>query len=217
MMHVSVEIILLNLYYTGVAIALLIRDILWLRMVLLISGTLLVTYGTLTGNRTVVVWNLLFVFINTVHIIILAEKRKPVKISDDLLPVYHRVFHSMRRRDFMTLMKKGHVVSGDKKVLCRKGCPQENLYLIIDGEAEVIKNGKTVARLGCGDFIAELSFFTGNAASADVISMDTIRYVFWNQATIRRISRQYPEMYEKLYQIMNRDISMKLSRSGVQA
>lgn len=47
-MTISIEMLLLNLYYAGVAVALVIRDILWLRLVLVISGLILVSYGFLS-------------------------------------------------------------------------------------------------------------------------------------------------------------------------
>ncbi len=213
-MFIDIELILLNIYYTGVAVALLIRDILWLRVVLVLSGIALISYGILCGNITVVMWNFLFLSINTVQIVMLILQRKPVYIDDKLLPVYEKVFSNMRRRDFLTLWKKGHEITGEKKVLCRKGSHQENLYLILDGEAEVIKNGKVIATLSWGDFIAEISFFTGKKASADVISKGTITYMCWSQAVIRKIKQRDSEMYDKLQQILTTDISEKLSKSG---
>ena len=45
---------------------------------------------------------------------------------------------------------------------------QENPLLVLDGISCVEFDGKKIAFLDCGSFIAEISFLTGEPASADV-------------------------------------------------
>ena len=61
------ETILINLGYGLMLAALLARDILWLRIMVLTAQGSLATYGWSFGDPNVAVWNSIFVAINTVH------------------------------------------------------------------------------------------------------------------------------------------------------
>src|SRR5918996_3908126 len=50
----------------------------------------------------------------------------------------------------------------------RQGLSGSGLYVILDGEAVVLRDGEEVARLGRGDFFGEISVFGGESPTADV-------------------------------------------------
>jgi hypothetical protein len=212
-MLIPLELILLNFYYIGVAIALLIRDILYLRIILIFSGAALISYGIYTYNSTVIFWNILFLSINAVQIIIILYQRKPVMLDPELIPLYDKIFYSMSKKDFLNLWKLGDIFEENAVTLCTKGKRQKFIFMIIDGEAEVIKKTKVIATLTTGNFIAELSFFTGKAASADVIAKGNIKYIGWTHDDLHKIRHKNSELYNIIHHILTADISEKLYRS----
>ncbi len=54
-------------------------------------------------------------------------------------------------------------------VLTRQGAAGDAFYLIVEGKADVIKNGKKIARLGAGDSVGEMSLLDGEPRSATVM------------------------------------------------
>lgn len=209
-MQITQEIILLNSYYVGVAIALIIRDILWLRIVLIMAGMSLISYGFLTTNYIVVSWNFLFFSINLIQVVRLILERKPTHLNDDIVHIYNEVFSDMRKKDFLYLWNNGYVCETENQKLCEKGKKQKDLLLIISGEARVKKKDKTII-LPWGHFIAEMAFITGKEASADVFANGKLKYIGWNYKQIEKIKKRRPDIMNKLQVIISKDLTKKLS------
>jgi putative ABC transport system ATP-binding protein len=69
------------------------------------------------------------------------------------------VAERMTRRQFMP-----------NEVIIREGDAGEELFLISEGEVEVDRAGREVARLGPGDFFGELSLMSGDPRNATVVA-----------------------------------------------
>ena len=54
-------------------------------------------------------------------------------------------------------------------VLTKQGAPGDAFYLIVDGKADVIKNGTKIAKLGPGDAVGEMALLDGEPRSATVM------------------------------------------------
>ena len=57
----------------------------------------------------------------------------------------------------------------------RKGLTGAGLYVILDGEATVVLNGRELARLGRGEFFGEVAVLLGGEPTADVIAATPLR------------------------------------------
>ncbi len=211
-MVIGTDILLLNCYYLGMTVALMIRKILWLRIVLILAGCCLLSYGILSNNKTVIMWNLLFISINTFQVVRLLYEKKPIIFTAEMDFLYQKIFFEMRRKDFLFLWKKGNINETKDQLLCSKGTVPENLILIIKGKAEVKKDSQNIAILGRGDFIAEISFISGEETTADVYAKGVIKYIYWNHQTINKIKTDNNELINKLQIILSKDLAKKLSK-----
>lgn len=66
-------------------------------------------------------------------------------------------------------------VFGDGQRVLRQGLSGTALYVILDGEAVVRRNGDELARLARGDFFGEISVLTGQPPAADVVAASLLR------------------------------------------
>jgi CPA1 family monovalent cation:H+ antiporter len=57
----------------------------------------------------------------------------------------------------------------------RQGMSGGGLFIILEGEAEVVIDGDRRARLGRGDFFGEIAALTGDAPTADVVAATMLR------------------------------------------
>jgi len=90
----------------------------------------------------------------------ICEFLKGVEAFKNLTPLeLTDVAERMTRRQFMP-----------NEVIIREGDAGEELFLISEGEVEVDRAGREVARLGPGDFFGELSLMSGDPRNATVIA-----------------------------------------------
>ncbi len=206
--------ILLNLGYLLTFTALSVRDILWLRVLLVSTQLSFFSYGLITQNKTVIFWNSLFLIINSYRLVRLIQERRPIDLPPELIDLYEKVFSSMRRREFWYLWHIGRRRTVKDRQIIRKGERQRELMLITAGKVEVNRDGTLLAELTRGSFIAEMSFLTGEGASADVFARGEVQYMAWEQEKIRSLQQINPDLYMKIQNILGKDLSAKIKSGG---
>lgn len=212
-MKMTVDIILLNMYYIGTAIGFIIKEILWLRVVIIVAGLCMITRGIIIENYIVVFWMSMFVVINILQVIRILLEKRPVKLSQDIKDLYENLFDEMTTREFMLFWKMGEKKTLEPdKYLCHDDVPIEEIVLVTDGDVEVVKNEKHIARLGRGYFIAEMQYLVGANPSADVITRSEVKVIAWKHKKLQRLKDTYPYIYNKFQLILSKDLTNKLKR-----
>jgi len=84
------------------------------------------------------------------------------------------------------------VKAGTKIV--EKGQSGVGFYLILDGEAEVVADGKKLADLGPGSFFGELSVIDGAPRTADVVAKTDTTCLVVTQWAMRSLISSHPEI-----------------------
>ena len=210
---INIKMILLNSYYVGLAVALLIKDILCLRTVMIIAGICVITYGILSSNNVIVGWNSLFATINIFQVIRILIENKGVKIDENVLDIYNNVFSDMAKKEFLRFWKQGQILSANSgDIICKDGVIQEDIFFIINGKVTVQKNEKKIAELSRGHFVAEMGFLTGKPASADVIAGENLRYIMWSYKKLKHLNEINPDFLSKLQLIISKDLTQKLRK-----
>jgi len=69
----------------------------------------------------------------------------------------------------------GEELFAEGQRVLRQGMQGGGLFLILDGEAEVVIDGDKRARLGRGEFFGEIAALTGDAPTADVVATTLLR------------------------------------------
>ncbi len=209
-MNFPIEKILVNAGYIIMLLALAVRDMLMLRSILMTSQLFIVIYAILIKNSDVAFWISLFFLINAVQLIRLIRERRPIELFDELEELYGLIFTSMSKREFLLFWNMGTRDKGADEKMIKKGERLDKLFLILSGSVEVIKDGKKIAYLTKGNFIAEMSFLTGEPASADIIAKGAVEYICWNQDKLRNIGRLHQTLLIKLQNILGKDLVNKI-------
>jgi len=84
------------------------------------------------------------------------------------------------------------IAAGTKIV--EQGAGGVGFYLILDGKAEVIKNGEKIAELESGNFFGELSVIDGAPRTADVIAVIDTTCLVVTQWAMKSIIDTHPEI-----------------------
>jgi CRP-like cAMP-binding protein len=82
----------------------------------------------------------------------------------------------------------------------REGLSGSAFYLILDGEASVIRNGTERSRLARGDFFGEISVLTGEQPSADVVATTMLRCLVVPGPEVERFLVEQPRVMFRMLQ-----------------
>jgi CRP/FNR family transcriptional regulator len=109
------------------------------------------------------------------------------------------LFEGLSKADVKHLVDISKVVFHDEgHTIIHEGDHGAGFQLILDGEARVVRGGRTAARLGPGEFFGEMALIDEGPRTATVIAstpMTTLGIASWN---FRPLVKGRPEMAWKL-------------------
>ena len=106
-------------------------------------------------------------------------------------PIFTKTSESSLRTMLKAAIEKT-VQAGDK--LVEKGNAGAGFYLILEGKAEVIADGKKLAKFGAGDFFGELAVIDGAPRTADVVALTDTTCIVVSQWAMRSIISSHAEI-----------------------
>lgn len=156
-------------------------------------------------------WNVLFTAVNVVQIILLIGERWPRGLTGSQRQLYERVFPELTPGEFVKLMKMGtrrEVPAGTR--LVAQGSVVEDMTILIQGALEVRADGRVIAQRRPGQFVGEMSFITGEKASADVVATAASIVVSCSQASLHELPEAKPALALTIRGALGRDAVGKL-------
>jgi hypothetical protein len=194
--------------------AYLLKDMLWLRLLAILSCFAGIAFNYLvpaTPLWTVIYWNLLFILINVVQIGIIIKERTGIHFTEEEKELHDTLFKNFAPFEFMKLMRVGKWLEAKQgEILATEQKPIDSVMLIYNGLVGVESKGKEVAKLKDGNFIGEVSFITGGAATATVRALMPTRYVAWPKEAISQLLNRNPSMRFAMQAMLSTDLSKKL-------
>jgi Popeye protein conserved region len=198
-----------------IAISYLVKDILWLRLLSVVASVAGIAYNYLvpaTPLWLVIYWNILFLTINIVQIVIIVKERREVSFTDEEKELYETLFKSFAPFEFMKLLRVGRWLVAEKnRVMAVEREQLNDVMLIYNGLVSVEVGGKTVAYLKDGSFIGEISFITGGLATATVKALEQTRYISWSKEDLRQLLNRNPSMRFAMQTVLSTDLTKKLT------
>jgi CRP-like cAMP-binding protein len=196
-----------------------VRDMLWLRILIIIATLFLMPYYWASGPLYApIAWALLTIFLNMFQIVLLILETRPVFFRDQELQVYRSTFYTLKPREFAKLLsiaewKKAAI--GDE--LLAQNQPVPALMLLAEGRGAVEVDGRHVAEVAAGQFVGEMGFLTQQDASARVVAGLPTNYLAWPVAKLRSLLSATPALHMKLQGILGSDLVAKLRREAQSA
>jgi len=205
------SVIILNMGYALTFIALAIREVLWLRTTLTAAQISLFSYHYFyADNTSAAFWTAIFVIVNTYNIIKILLDRRPKMIPDEIRDLYYSIFKNLTSNEFLYFWNMGTIKSVKDHYLIKSGDHQDNLLLVLSGTANVEVNEMPIASLDRGAFIAEISFLSGEPASADVHATGELIFVSWNSERLKNLKHDNPAFWMKLQHALSEDLIKKV-------
>jgi hypothetical protein len=167
-----------NLCYLILAASYLVADLYWLRILAIVALGLEGVYfyfGSTPPLWVGIGWSVMFVTINLVQLMLMTRERLAVHLSDRELSVHRAMFPELTAVQFNRFLKIGtwHDVE-DGALLAAKGQPVTELLLIASGTVKVTIGRDIVAMQQAGSFVGEMSYISGETASATVTAVGKV-------------------------------------------
>jgi CRP-like cAMP-binding protein len=88
------------------------------------------------------------------------------------------------------------------RVLCREGEPAQEFFVIIEGEAEVTKDGQHLRTLSDGDFFGEIALLVDIPRTATVTATTPLRFFVLTRQSFWGMLDQMPGVERKVLQAL---------------
>lgn len=110
-----------------------------------------------------------------------------------------RLFDGLSKADIRILYEITKIVHHDEgHTIISEGDQAAGFQLILEGEARVVRGGRTVARLGPGEFYGEMALIDQGARTATVIAATPLTVLAIAAWDFRPLVKRRPEMAWKL-------------------
>lgn len=94
----------------------------------------------------------------------------------------------------------------------REGQFGDCMYMIVDGEVRVTREGKYVGHCGKGEFFGEMSIFDGEARFATVTAVDKVRLLRLERRDLLRLMDEQPGIAISICQTLSRHVRGLINR-----
>jgi CRP/FNR family transcriptional regulator, cyclic AMP receptor protein len=98
--------------------------------------------------------------------------------------------------------------------IVREGSLGETVFVVMEGRAKVMRNGRRVGEVLPGDFFGELSAIDGGPRTASITAVTPVRVVRLFRGTLRRLLQDEPQLTVKILDGIVRRIRQVERRSG---
>lgn len=194
----------------------LFKDAIYLRLVFIVVGLVEIIYlGTKSGKldswgiAVAIAW----VVVNGYYLVYKVNERTGIIYNAKERKIKANLFTMMDHKKFKLLINSAKWKLADPgEKLLEKGVENEKLMLIVVGAADVFKGKRKIAQLKDGNFIGELSYFTGKSTNADVISNGKTEYLYWEKNVLYGLMKKHKEIKSGIFGVVNQDLIEKLSK-----
>lgn len=196
-----------------------VRDVLWLRILAVSAMLLLMPYYAIFQMYSCLIWQVVFIAINVVWIVIILRARRPPKMTNEEQKLYESVFDGCcSPKDMLQLISRAKWIRADNgECLIKRETDLDQLLLIYSGNVSVQVQGKEVTTLKSGNLVGEMSFLTQNKTAADVLAQGPVRYLSWHRNELEKLFDNKVELKSAINELIGRDLVQKLTSQNTKA
>jgi hypothetical protein len=203
-----------NFCYLILAASYLVSDLYWLRILAIVALGLEGVYfyfGSTPPLWVGIGWSAVFVGINLVQLTLMARERLAVRLSDREQLLHRGLFPDLTAVQFHRFLKIGTWREvEDGAVLAVKGEPVPALLLIASGTVKITVGTEIVAFQQAGSFVGEMSFISGENASATVTATGHVVLFAAARAALDRLLVQDKDVNAAVLRVIGHALTAKL-------
>jgi hypothetical protein len=194
-------------------ISYMVVSMVWLRLLAIIGAVSTFPYFYFQAEPlwSALFWQSCFLAVNLVNLLVLLYSRRRASFDEHEQLAYHLKFSDLKPYEVRPIFKHAEKISlGPGQVLLKDGDKNQALYLILQGQCRVQKNGVEVAVLGQGQFVGELSFLSHEIVSADVVTDGQVNLMCWERQRLLPLFKRQGLYESYFYGMCSLDVAGKL-------
>lgn len=207
-----------NLAFILVAFSLLAKDILWLRVLSVVSSccAIIFNYNAAAAPLwTPIRWNLFFISLNLYHISKILMAKKKVILTEKQEEIYQWFFRDLTKVEFYKFISAGHLeMVKAQTTLTTEGKEVHDLWLVYSGRIDILKNQVKVSELKDGHFLGEMSFLSNLPATATAVTHFDCELIRWNQKDLKALLAKSPSLIYSLQSALGAQLSRVLEEKN---
>jgi Cyclic nucleotide-binding domain len=204
--------------YILLIVSMLMRRMVHLRLLAVASGLTKIIYRAFFVLDPVsVLWETVFVLVNVVQLILIWYYEYHHRFGEEQSHFVESMPAGVERRPIKRLLELADLkrfAPGD--TLTITGQPVTDLSYIADGIVKIERGDRVLAILGPGDYVGELSFLSGDPATATAVVVKPTRVLAFDQKRLRASIDADDELRRTLESSLNRNLAGKLVRTNAQ-
>ncbi|MCB1483248.1 MAG: cyclic nucleotide-binding domain-containing protein [Rhodobiaceae bacterium] len=205
-----------HLSYVLLVLSMMMRSMTWLRVIAISAGVTSGTYGYFGLNDPVTVfWETVFVLTNLVQLVIIVFENRKRALSEEERIVVNALLPKADMRAVRRILKLGVMREvPPETVLIKQGEMVPELIVMTRGAVQVEKDGRIIGACGEGDFLGEMSFLSGEPATATVMVTNPAHYMSFERSRFRVFLDRNPDIRHTVEASFNRNLMAKLVRTS---
>lgn len=213
---VSPAALLGNFSYLLQLSSVLMRNIAWLRALAILAGMSKIVYRLFFVSDPVsAVWEAVFTAVNLGQLALIWWENRPPRFNPEERRFIETVAPGLPPADARALLRSGawtDVPAGTR--VTTEGERVNALIFISEGKVRIDLGGLAVGACGAGDFLGEMTYANGNAATATATSVEALRYLKFERHILEQAQARRPVLRMALQASLNRNLIEKLQRSN---
>ena len=208
-----------NISYALMLASYIMRDILWLRVLTVVSFCFEIPYFYFRPDPLWdgIAWDVAFIAINVYWIGRLVYDRRPVHFTADQKRLWETALHRLHPRHARALFKIGKVKSvAPNETISTQGETLHDVALISEGKVELRIENKRIEELGPGNFIGTASFLERKLefpSFATVVAAEPTLMITWNKRELRKLADRDHDLRMAIQATMGLEIANLLMKA----
>lgn len=199
--------------------SMLMRRMVTLRLLAVASGLAKIVYrAVFVLDPVSVLWETIFVLVNVVQLVLIWYYEHHHRFDEEHQHFADNMPDTVDRSAIKRLLDLAELERYDPgAVLTTEGKAVTKLVYIADGIVKVEHVDRLVAICGPGDYIGELSFLSGNPATANATVVKPCRALVFEQQKLAAVIESDMQMRRTLESALNKNLAGKLTRANNRA
>jgi CRP-like cAMP-binding protein len=201
--------------YLLLIVSMLMRRMVWLRTLAIAAGLAKIFYrSVLFFDPVSILWETVFVLVNAIQLVIIWYYDNHHRFHEEQKHFAESMPAGVDRSAIKRLLELSDLERhqpGDR--LTEEGQTVTRLMYVADGIVKIELGDRIIAICGPGDYVGELSFLSGNPATATAIVVKPARILAFPQEKLRSATAASPELRRTLESALNRNLAGKLVRT----